>query len=340
MSLATPPGGGPLVSVLMPFRDAGETVEVAAASILAQEGVALELVAVDDGSRDRGPELLRAMARSDRRLRIERGDGKGIVAALGRGLAAARGEVVARMDADDVALPGRLFRQAATLASDACLAAVGVRVEPLGPCGEGMRLYLAWQNALVTADDHARELFVESPLCHPSVALRREALEAVGGWRDPPWPEDYDLWLRLEAAGWGLAKVPEVLLQWRQREGSLTWTDPRYSEERIREARAFYLAPKLVRRGRPVTVWGAGQTGKRLARALEAHGIRASRFVDIDPRKVGRTARGVPVIAPAALEAGEDTLVVAVGARGARAEVRAQLVGRGFVEGEDFVCAS
>ena len=236
--------------------------------------------------------------------------------------------------------PGRLAKQVAALAEDPRLGAVGTQVETLGPCGEGMRRYVAWQNAVVTAADHAREVFVESPLCHPSVAIRRAALDAVGGWRDTAWAEDYDLWLRLDAAGWRIAKVPEVLLRWRQREGSLTFTDPRYSPERFREARAAYLAPRLLRLGRPVAVWGAGQTGRRLARALEARGLRVRRFVDIDPRKIGRTARGVPIVSPDALRAGEDTVVVAVGARGARQIVRDRLVARGSVEGDDFVCAS
>jgi mRNA-degrading endonuclease toxin of MazEF toxin-antitoxin module len=62
--------------------------------------------------------------------------------------------------------------------------------------------------------------------------------------------------------------------------------------------------------------------------------------VDIDPRKIGRRARGVPIVSPEALRAGEDTVVVAVGTRGARALVRAHLVERGFVEGRDFVCAA
>jgi hypothetical protein len=333
-------GERPLVSVVMPYRDASGTLEEAVASILSQEGVALELVAVDDGSRDDGAERMRALAGRDARVVVVRGEGRGIAPALTRGLEAARGEVVARMDADDVALPGRLARQVDALAGDARLGAVGTRVETLGPCGEGMRLYVAWQNAVVGPGDHARELFVESPLCHPSVALRREALEAVGGWRDTPWPEDYDLWLRLDAAGWRLAKVPEVLLQWRQRPGSLTLTDARCSQARFREAKAFYLAPRLARAGRPVVVWGAGPTGKRLARALEVHGVRAARFVDIDPRKIGRKARGAPIVSPDALRAGEDALVVAVGVRGARELVRAHLVERGFVEGEDFVCAA
>jgi hypothetical protein len=302
--------------------------------------VSLELVAVDDGSRDDGAARVRALGARDARVVCVEGEGRGIARALARGLEAARGDVVARMDADDVALPGRLARQVEALAGDARLGAVGTRVETLGACGEGMRRYVAWQNALVDPEDHARELFVESPLCHPSVALRREALESVGGWRDTAWPEDYDLWLRLDAAGWRLAKVPEVLLRWRQRAGSVTVTDARCSQERFREAKAFYLAPRLARAGRPVAVWGAGPTGKRLARALEVHGVHARLFVDIDPRKIGHTARGVPIVAPEALTAGEDTLVVAVGVRGARELVRAHLVERGFVEGADFVCAA
>ena len=63
-------------------------------------------------------------------------------------------------------------------------------------------------------------------------------------------------------------------------------------------------------------------------------------FVDIDPRKIGRTLRGAPIVAPEALPRGEHVVVVAVGARGARALVRAWLDGAGFVEGEDYLCAS
>ena len=330
----------PAVSVLMPYRDAAKTVEEAAASILAQVRVELELVAINDGSADDGPARMHALGARDSRVSLVAGEGRGIASALGIGLRAARGAIVARMDADDVALPTRLSRQLAVLESDPRLGALGTRVEALGPCGEGMRRYIAWQNGLVTPEDHARELFVESPLCHPSVVLRRDALEDVGGWRDGPWPEDYDLWLRLDARGWKLAKVPEVLLLWRQGEGRATFRDPRYAPARFTEARARYLAPKLALSPRPVVVWGAGPTGKRLARALEPYGVRASCFVDIDPRKIGRTARGASIVSPDVLRAGRETVVVAVGARGARELVRARLVEWGFVEGEDFVCAA
>jgi glycosyltransferase involved in cell wall biosynthesis len=333
-----------LVSVLMPLRDAAATVEAAARSVLAQRDVRLELVVVDDGSSDGGVDRLRALGGAERVRIVQgaaRGAGRGIAAALTHGLEVARGEIVARMDADDVALPGRLAAQLALLEGDRRLGAVGTRVALLGPHGEGMRAYVEWQNAIVTPEDYARELFVESPMCHPSAMIRREALEDVGGWRQVDWAEDYDLWLRLDARGWRMAKVPEVLLLWRQGRGRTTFNDPRCALARFTEARAFYLAPRLARAGREVVVWGAGQTGKRLARALERRGVRVGRFVDIDPRKIGGTVRGARVVGPDALgPAGEATVVVAVGARGARPLVRARLAVLGWAEGDDFVCAA
>jgi len=332
----------PAVSVLLPYRDAAETLEESVASVLAQRGVDLEILAVDDGSGDGGPALVGGLAAADRRSVPMATGGAGLVAALALAASRARAPRLARMDADDIALPDRLRLQVDTLDGDPRLGAVGTRVEAFGDrgVGEGLARYVTWQNGLVTPGDHARDLFVESPLCHPSVLIRREALEAVGGYHDTPWWEDYDLWLRMDAAGWALAKVPEVLLRWRHADGRMTFAHPRSAPERTREAKGRYLAPRLAAAGRPVAVWGAGPTGRRLARALEPHGIRAHRFVDIDPRKIGRTARGVPIVEPGALRRGEETVVVAVGARGARALVRERLDRAGFVDGVDYVCAA
>jgi glycosyltransferase involved in cell wall biosynthesis len=325
-----------VLSVLLPYRDAAATICHAIASVLGEPDVD-ELVAIDDGSTDDGPAKVSAIA--DRRVvRVATG-GVGIARALAHGLARAKGDLVGRMDADDVSLPGRFARQRALLGSDARLAAAGARVRVDDDAGHGLRNYVAWQNGLVTPEDHARAIFVESPLCHPSVTLRRSALEAAGGWHDVAWPEDWDLWLRLDAMGFRLAKVPEVLLEWRTRPGRATLSDPRCAPPRLVEARARFLAPRL--RG-PVWVWGAGKTGRRIARALESHGVRAHAFIDIDPRKIGKRARGAPIVAPHMLRRGDPTctVVVAVGDRGARDAVRARLFARGFEEGTDFICAS
>ncbi len=332
----------PLVSVLLPYRNNALTIEEAARSVLADRDVDLELCAIDDGSTDDGPRIVARIAREDPRVIPIATGGLGIVGALAAGLSCARAPFIARMDGDDVSLPGRFAAQLAMLHADARLGAVATQVEgfPDSALGEGLRLYIAWQNALLTPADHARELFVESPVCHPSVMLRREALARAGGFVDSPWAEDYDLWLRLDAAEYGLAKVPRVLFRWRHREGRLTFNDGRYALPRFDALKAHYLAPKLRARGLPVTVWGAGKTGKRIARALEPHGVRAVRFVDIDPRKIGSTARGAPISPPDHLVRGDTTVVCAVGARGARPIIRARLTARGFVEGDDFLFAS
>jgi glycosyltransferase involved in cell wall biosynthesis len=324
----------------MPYRDAAPTIGEAIESILAQRGVELELLAIDDGSRDEGAAIVHGYAAGDARVRALASEGSGLVAALEHGRRHARGAWIARMDADDVSLPERLAAQRAAMERDDRIAALGTQVELFSDAeiGEGMQRYVAWQNTLVTPEEHARDLFIEAPLCHPSVLLRRDALERAGGWRDAGWGEDYDLWLRLDTLGYAMAKVPRVLLRWRVRKESATFTRAEYAEDALRRARAAFLAPRL--RDRRVAIWGAGPVGRRLARALEAHGLRASLFVDIDPRKIGRIARGAPIVSHDMLRPGEHHIVVAVGARGARQEIREHLVERGFVEGTDFTCAA
>jgi hypothetical protein len=272
-------------------------------------------------------------------VRCLRTEGLGVAGALAFGWRELRHELVARMDADDVSLPGRIEATRARLLADARLAAVGTRVEAFPEPGAGLLRYVDWLNALTTPEEHARDVFVEAPLCHPSVILRRSAVEAVGGYVDMPWPQDYDLWLRLVAAGWGLTKLPVTLLRWRHLPTRVSFNNPRNAPERLVLARARYLAPQLARHGR-FRIWGAGDTGKDLARALEAEGAFAEDFVDIDPKKLGRLARGRPIV-PAELALDEPVfVVVAVGTQGARAVVRARLLGAGKIEGVDFVCAA
>jgi glycosyltransferase involved in cell wall biosynthesis len=332
----------PPVSVLLPYRQAADTIEHAIASLLDQRGPALEVIAVDDGSEDDGPARVARIAAADPRVRPIATGGCGLIGALVRGLAETRGGFIARMDGDDVSLPDRFALQVARLREDESVGACGAQVEafPREAVGEGMARYVAWQNGLITPEDHARELFIEAPLCHPSVMLRRAALDDAGGWRDNGGPEDYDLWLRLDARGWKLAKVPRVLLRWRHREGRATFADPRYARERFTEAKAPHLARRVRAMGRPLVIWGAGRTGKRLARAMEADGLRPEWFVDIDANKIGGVARGRPIVAADALCRGAHTVVVAVGALGAREEIRDHLRGVAFVEGVDYVCAA
>ncbi len=341
------------VSIVLPYKNAARTLRDAARSIVSDMRPAEdgrddgdELVMVDDGSADDGPAIaaeVRAEAAALPRRKsvvLVSSGGVGIAGALQRGVEASRGDYIARMDGDDESLPTRLRKEAALLDADPSLGAVATKIELFEAPGEGIQRYAEWQNGLLTAEDHARAIFIESPICHPSSMIRRRALDEIGGYRDGAFAEDYDLWLRLDAAGWGIAKVDEVLFRWRIHKASLTWTDPRFSPEAMRRLRASHLAKRI---DRAYGVWGAGPSGRRLVRELEVHAKRTSFFIDIDPKKIGRTARGVPILDPesgmARARASHALLVVAVAARGARDLVRGELGRAGFDEGRDYVCA-
>jgi len=333
----------PRLSVLLPARDAERTLRAAAVSILRQTFRDLRLVAVDDGSRDQSGDILHRLAERDPRVEVVRGPGEGIAGALRRGLERCDSQVVARMDADDVAHPRRLERQLAALEADSSLAAVGCRVRlfPGQAVAAGMRRYAAWLNGLVSPELVERDLLVEAPLVHPAAAIRRDALVGAGGWREGDFPEDYDLWLRLSAAGGRLTNVPEVLLDWRESERRLTRTDKRYALSRHVALKAAWLAKGPLAGKGEVALWGAGETGRSFARALAEHGIRVALFLDVDPQKVGRRIAGAPVFPFA--EAGRARglpLLVAVGAAGARDLIRAELARQGFEELRHYRCVA
>jgi len=333
----------PSISVLMPCYNAASTLDEGVESILDQTFADLELIAVDDGSADDTLRRLQTWEQRDRRVVVLSRPHSGLVDALQAGLSACRAPLVARMDADDRSSPDRLARQMAALEAHPDVAVVACLVEgfPQQDVRQGFRRYIEWLNGLVTPEAIAREIFVESPLAHPSVVMRRSWLERVGGYQDRGWPEDYDLWLRLHQAGARFAKVPEVLVGWREHPARATHADRRYAVENFLRAKAHYLTlGPLVGRD-SLVIWGAGQVGRRLSKHLVRGGAPLRAFIDVDPAKIGRIRRGVPILGVEELPAlwtslPRPILVAAVGTRGARDLIRRQLEGVGLVEAQDW----
>jgi glycosyltransferase involved in cell wall biosynthesis len=327
----------------MPCFNAESTLDETLASLFHQTLPQFEIVAVDDGSTDGTWDRLRRHSAVDSRLHPVRINHAGIVAALNAGLAACRAPLIARMDADDLAHSERLAAQARFLQEHPEIAAAGCLVEgfPEAAVRQGFRLYLEWLNGLLSPEAIAREIFIESPLAHPSALIRREWLERLGGYQDLGWPEDYDLWLRMHLQGARFAKVPQVLLRWREHPDRLTKTDSRYSVENFLRAKAHYLQRGPLRERDGVILWGAGQVGRRLSKHLLREGAQLAAFVDVDPRKIGRTLRERPVIPPGELPSTwkrfqRPALLVAVATRGARGLIRERLEQLGMLEAEDW----
>lgn len=337
----------PAVSVLMPVYNAAATLAEALESLGRQSLADFEVVVVDDGSTDHSLAVLEEWSRTEPRLRVLRRDHQGITAALNSGLEACQADLVARMDADDRAHPQRLELQAQYLLENPQTAVVGCLVKgfPEEQLREGFRVYIDWLNSLVSAEEIAREIFVESPLVHPSVLFRKAWVLEAGGFQEKGWAEDYDLWLRLHLQGRKFGKVSKMLFEWREAPDRLTRTDSRYSLENFLRAKAYYLARGPLVEKDAIFIWGAGMMGRRLGKQLERQGCPPAAYIDIDPKKIGRTRRGKSVIAPEDLlawrsEFERPMVVAAVGARGARALIRYQLNGLGLEEGKDWLLAA
>jgi glycosyltransferase involved in cell wall biosynthesis len=332
----------PLVSVLLPVRDAEATLGAALRSVARQSEPRFECVVVDDGSRDASRALACTFAARDPRFRVVAGTGAGLVDALQRGVAACRAPLVARMDADDWMHRERLAAQVAALDADPRLAGVGchVRCFPRREVGPGLRAYEAWLASVDSPERVRADAFVECPLAHPTWMLRRDALAGLG-YRDVGWAEDYDLLLRLLAGGARLGVVPRRLLGWRVHAARASRTSPRYADDAFTACKAAHLASGLLAHGEPYLLWGYGGTGRALARALAVHGRRPAAIVEIHPRRIGRVIRGAPVISRHALGPPRGLpLVVSVAGAEPRAQIRAELARLGWRECVDYVCAA
>ena len=196
----------PRVSVLMGVHNGAAHVRQAIDSVLAQTEADLELIVVDDGSTDATPQIVAASA--DARLRMARRPHEGLTRALNHALALARAPIVARLDADDVALPERLARQLAFLEAHPEVGVLGSAAREIN--GDGRDLGIV-QPPL---DDRTlrRVLIRRNPMVHSSITMRRTLVDAVGGY-DASFAvaQDYDLWMRL-AAVTRLANLAEPLV--------------------------------------------------------------------------------------------------------------------------------
>jgi glycosyltransferase involved in cell wall biosynthesis len=188
------PDRRPEISVLIGVFNNESTVGKAIASIREQTAADLELIVIDDGSRDSSAEAARAAIAGDRRCElVELGRNLGIAASLNLGLERARADVVAVQDADDFADAQRLERQLATLASDPGVAVVGALMREVAPDGRELRARTS-----IATGDVTGALMRFNPIPNGIAAFRRLPIVDRGGY-DPrySYATEYDLWLRV-----------------------------------------------------------------------------------------------------------------------------------------------
>ena len=335
------------ISVIMPVHNGGCYLRQAVDSILNQEQVSFELIIVNDHSTDGALEQLPPHPA----LTIINAPDRGIVTALNRGLQAANYPYIARMDADDVAHPRRLYYQLSFLQDNPQTDICGCLVRMFndqGAIAGGYRAYEGWINALYHHDEIETGFFIESPIPHPSAMFHHSLIDELGGYHDTAWPEDYDLWCRALLAGKRFGKPPQPdLLLWRDHSSRLSRADQRYHKQQFLRCKAHYLTRYLGQRDvENAVIWGAGPTGLKLHDYLQAEGFAVDSFIDINPALRDRLKRNKPVTVidlksnKQDLASIDSMILVAVSARGARAELKDYFSRQSLREREDYLFAA
>jgi glycosyltransferase involved in cell wall biosynthesis len=237
----------PAISVVMSAFNAEKYLDEAIQSVLAQTFTNFELILINDGSTDGSLKILEHYAQKDARCIVLSWENRGIVASGNHGVHLAKADIICRMDADDICMPQRFEKQFNYLNAHPDCAAVGSNALLIDP--EGMPIvtwtYLSTHEEI---DNLNLTGSVGSCICHPSVAIRKSSLLAVGAYRaEFEYAEDYDLFLRLAEVG-KLANLPEMLLKYRQHSASAGHAKRKLQLTMTQKA----LEDALQRRGLPL----------------------------------------------------------------------------------------
>lgn len=280
----------PTISVLMSVFNGEAFLTEAVESIRDQTFSDFEFLIVDDGSVDGTAGILDFQASRDSRVRLLRQENRGLIAALNRGVSEARGRYIARMDADDVAMPDRLAKQVAYLDERPSVGVLGGAVLRIDSEGRefGVVPSITDSQAILSfLDDN-------SPIAHPTAMIRRELMDAIGAYR-PAFlhAEDYDLWLRISERA-EIANLSDVLLRYRVHSGNI-------SRKYLYEKSTSVLLARASARARSR---GGNDPADALDRFPDDF---LQRFVQVGESRDWLEREGAPVLAARAAERGDLT---------------------------------
>jgi glycosyltransferase involved in cell wall biosynthesis len=262
----------PLVSIIMAVKDTEPYLHDCIDSIINQTYKNWELIAVNDHSTDRTPEILEEYADKDDRIRVFQSIGHKLIPALQEGYRQVRGTLINRMDSDDKMPDYKLD----VLVSEWLKYGIGTVIAggtehfvDHGEVGNGFRRYEEWLNEVARNGAHKEEIYTECVIPSHSWIIHKKDFDAVGAFDSEIYPEDYDLCFRIYEKGLNIVGIDKVLHFWRDRSNriSRTWDcykDNRYFDLKLRN---FYKLDRDHRR--PLVLWGAGSNGKDLAKLLK-----------------------------------------------------------------------
>ena len=314
-----------MISVLLPVKNTREFLQECLDSILQQTEVNWECIMVDDHSTDGSDEILQGYATRDKRFIYLTNQGKGIIEALRTALAHSNGDLITRMDSDDIMSKSKLELLKGAVKNGKDLAVGLVRYFPYDVVKEGYRNYEKWLNDLTSIEDNFSEIYKECVIPSPCWMMRREDLLACDAFNPDVYPEDYDLSFRMRRYGCNVRGVREVIHYWRDHSGRTSRNDDNYADNRFLALKVNYFLEDDYKSQNNLVLWGAGTKGKDIARLLNERDINYN-WVCNNPKKIGLDIYGQTLQDSDTLDLHRDSqVIVAVANREEQAEIRQRL---------------
>jgi glycosyltransferase involved in cell wall biosynthesis len=259
----------PVISILMPARNAVQFIRQAIESVRAQDIKDWELIVIDDHSND-GTWQISADFETDPRIRFYRNlHGDGIIHALEEAFMHSKGSYITRMDADDIMPPGKLSRLLEIAKKDPKTVATGkVQYFSDQPVSEGYRRYEGWLNELVDRGDFYEEIYRECIIASPNWMVSRQCFEQDFKFNDLQYPEDYDMVFRWYKAGYTVQASPDVTHLWREHENRTSRISDGYQQESFFDLKTSWFIKLELERDGKIQLLGAGKKGKLVAKKL------------------------------------------------------------------------
>ena len=283
-----------LISLIMPFRNTLNHLPECLDSIIEQTYPHWELLMVDDQSTDASLVLAEDYSKRDPRIKVFLNRGSGIIPALQTAYESSRGEMISRMDSDDVMHPKRIELMFNDLSfyGPGHLALGQVEYFADKGISDGYARYEKWLNNLTASGQNYLELYKECVIPSPCWMVFREDFDRCGGFRSNRYPEDYDLTFRFYEIGLKIIPSQQILHYWRDYPSRTSRTSEHYAQNFFLDLKLFYFLKIHRTESRPLVIWGAGSKGKHLASELKVKGLKYSWMCD-NPNKIGKNIYGV-----------------------------------------------
>jgi len=283
----------PLVSILIPFKNTASFLSECLTSIIEQTYSNWELIIVDDSSKDNSYGIVEQFALNEPRIKLLRNDGLGIIHALRTAYLAINGELVTRMDSDDIMTKNRLeWMVKALMKHGAGHLAVG-QVSYFSEFGinNGYDRYEKWLNKLTSEGNNFSEIYKECVVPSPCWLVFKEDFDKCGAFQSGIYPEDYDLTFRFYEYGLKCIPCNHVLHYWRDYDTRTSRTSEHYAQNYFLSLKLNYFFKLDYNRNQALVIWGAGNKGKNIAKYLIEKNIEFHWVCD-NPKKIGKDIYG------------------------------------------------